>query len=232
MIKCPFCQFENEDGALFCDHCKSDLGATASAPAASSSTPYLAPAVAEAIPLSFPPSPESAAPLVAVMVEDAGAAPPAEPINANPAPGPDIGTTSPDAIAPSPPPVAETPQPPAEAPVAEAAKFAPGTRPKLVVLRGLRLNIEYPLYEGENYVGRADEKAVDIDLEDQEAPERIWSSRQHALITFEDGSLAIEDLNSTNGTFVNRNRIHPGQKRPLQVNDVVMIGTVQMRVIV
>ena len=26
MLKCPFCQFNNEDGALFCEQCKSDLG--------------------------------------------------------------------------------------------------------------------------------------------------------------------------------------------------------------
>src|SRR5262245_64041985 len=25
MVKCPFCNFENEDGALFCEQCKSDL---------------------------------------------------------------------------------------------------------------------------------------------------------------------------------------------------------------
>jgi hypothetical protein len=25
MIKCPFCHFDNEDGALFCEQCKSDL---------------------------------------------------------------------------------------------------------------------------------------------------------------------------------------------------------------
>ena len=25
MIVCPFCHFENEDGALFCEQCKSDL---------------------------------------------------------------------------------------------------------------------------------------------------------------------------------------------------------------
>src|SRR5947209_12321905 len=33
MIKCPLCQFENEDGALFCEQCKSDLGMGESAPA-------------------------------------------------------------------------------------------------------------------------------------------------------------------------------------------------------
>src|SRR5262245_43944880 len=26
MTKCPFCQYDNEDGALFCEQCKSDLG--------------------------------------------------------------------------------------------------------------------------------------------------------------------------------------------------------------
>ena len=101
-----------------------------------------------------------------------------------------------------------------------------------MVLRGLKRNVEYPIYEGHNFVGRADEKPVDVDLEDQEPPDRVWSSRQHALITFEDGSLLIEDLNSANGTFVNRVRIYPGQKQPLGVNDVVQIGTVQMKVVV
>jgi hypothetical protein len=112
----------------------------------------------------------------------------------------------------------------------EAGKLAEGAKPKLVVLRGQRVNVEYEIYEGDNYIGRADEKAVDVDLEDQEPPDRIWSSRQHALITYENGQLAIEDLNSLNGTFVNRLRVAPGQKRPLQVDDVIQIGTVQMKV--
>jgi len=25
MVKCPFCHYDNEDGALFCEQCKSDL---------------------------------------------------------------------------------------------------------------------------------------------------------------------------------------------------------------
>jgi pSer/pThr/pTyr-binding forkhead associated (FHA) protein len=132
----------------------------------------------------------------------------------------------------APPPAA--PPLPAAAPAAPAAPAAaaalpPDARPRLVVLRGLKINTEYPIYEGHNFIGRADEKPVDIDLEDQEPPDRIWSSRQHALITFEDGQLVIEDLNSSNGTFVNRARIYPGQKRPLNLNDVVQIGTVQMK---
>ncbi len=106
-----------------------------------------------------------------------------------------------------------------------------GGNPRLVVLRGQKINLEYPLYEGDNYIGRADEKPVDIDLEDQEPPDRIWSSRQHALIRSEDGILTVEDLNSSNGTFINRTRLYPGQKRVLNIDDIVQIGTVQMKVV-
>jgi pSer/pThr/pTyr-binding forkhead associated (FHA) protein len=97
------------------------------------------------------------------------------------------------------------------------------------VLRGLKINVEYPIYEGHNFVGRADEKPVDIDLDDQEPPDRVWSSRQHCLITYEGGALNLEDLNSANGTFVNRVRVYPGQKRPLAVGDVIQVGTVQLK---
>ena len=92
------------------------------------------------------------------------------------------------------------------------------------------MDVQYPLYPGKNYLGRTDDKPVDIDLDDQEAPDRIWCSRQHAVITFENGRLTIEDLNSLNGTFVNRTRVHPGQVRDLHENDVIQVGTVHMKV--
>ena len=31
MVKCPFCGFTNEDGALFCEQCKSDISGVAPA---------------------------------------------------------------------------------------------------------------------------------------------------------------------------------------------------------
>src|SRR5262249_44412577 len=143
---------------------------------------------------------------------------------------------------PSAPPAAEAPaapdappapaQAPAAPPAAPAAAMPAGAVPRLVVLRGQKRNVEYPIYEGHNFIGRADEKPVDIDLEDQDPPDRIWSSRQHALVSLENGQLAIEDLNSSNGTFVNRARIYPGQKCNLNPNDVIQIGTVQLKVVV
>jgi pSer/pThr/pTyr-binding forkhead associated (FHA) protein len=100
-----------------------------------------------------------------------------------------------------------------------------------VVLRGQKRNAEYPIFEGNNFIGRADDKPVDIDLEEQEPPDRVWCSRQHALITFEENQLWLEDLNSSNGTYVNRTRVYPGNKRPLAVNDVIQIGNVQLKVL-
>lgn len=180
MIKCPYCGHGNEDGTLFCEQCKSDLGA-----------------LSEQVPT-------------------------AEPLAADTAATPRLA----DATAQSPvPSTAAMSAAPAAIPA-----LPPGALPKLVVIRGTRVNAEYPLYEGENYIGRTDEKPVDIDLEDQEPPDRIWSSRQHACINLHDGVLVIEDLNSSNGTFVNRTRVYPNQKRTLQIGDIIQIGTVQLKV--
>src|SRR5437660_1043698 len=43
----------------------------------------------------------------------------------------------------------------------------------LRVLRGLRVSIEYPLFEGPNLIGRGDDRPVDIDLRDQEPRDRV-----------------------------------------------------------
>jgi hypothetical protein len=119
-------------------------------------------------------------------------------------------------------------------PAAADATFPPGAEPKLLVMRGQKRNAEFLIYQGDNYVGRADEKPVDIDLEDQEPPDRVWCSRQHALITFDGSRMLIEDLNSANGTYLNREKVYPGpdHRKPLKVNDIIQIGNVQLKVIV
>ncbi len=210
MIKCPFCAYANEDGALFCEQCKSDLsavpaGAGMSMPAAPETMPMAA-LVGDSSPpmmaMPFGDAPMMAAPLEASPFDAAPMM--ASPMEAAPAPAP-------------------------SAPAAPGAKLPADAKPRLVVLRGLKINVEYPIYEGQNFIGRADEKPVDIDLDDQEPPDRVWSSRQHALIIFDNNELLLEDLNSANGTFVNRTRVYPGQKRGLVPNDVVQVGTVQMK---
>jgi hypothetical protein len=272
MVKCPFCGFANEDGALFCEQCKSDISNVAPAPSVPPSghptpmpesvppaaeAPVMAaivedaPIVAEVVPVA----PAEEEPIAAAVVEDESVAPIKEepaiaaavvgekvvPATAPPD-APAASETAPQALPDVSPfaaavgAVVGTPTPPA--PTTPAAKPAGGTpipagaQVKLVVQRGLKIGEEYNVFAGENYVGRADEKPVDIDLTFQEPEDRVWCSRQHALLVFDDGAgtLTIEDLNSSNGTFVNRERVYPGQPRQLFVGNTIQIGTVHMRV--
>jgi pSer/pThr/pTyr-binding forkhead associated (FHA) protein len=105
-----------------------------------------------------------------------------------------------------------------------------GSQVKLIVVRGVKLNIEYPVYEGTNFIGRSDEKPVDIDLDDQERADNIWSSRQHAVVYLENNTLGVEDLNSANGTYVNRERVLPGQRTMLKKDDCIQIGGIHLKV--
>src|SRR5437868_6151121 len=70
MIKCPFCHYDNEDGALFCERCTSDLSNVAPAPAAKAPPPPPPPPVprpAHAVPVEAIPM-ASALPLEGVPV--------------------------------------------------------------------------------------------------------------------------------------------------------------------
>jgi hypothetical protein len=225
---CPACGAANEDGVLFCEKCKADLEMPAATPSPQAAMSEPAPVPAEE-PIALEPialepggevnppaafEPAGAAPEPPVVLEPVGDQPTSEPAAE--------GTKDEPPAKPKtavPPPLPATPPTPIP------------TNPKLVVVRGQRMDVTYPLYAGKNYLGRTDDKPVDIDLEDQESSDRIWTSRQHAVVTFEGGKLTVEDLNSLNGTFVNRTRVHPGQVRELNENDVIQVGTVHLRVV-
>ena len=120
-------------------------------------------------------------------------------------------------------------KPPA-APAATVVRLFPCAMAKLVVVKGVKAQAEFPIYEGQNIIGRFDEAPVDIDLTDQEPAENPRASRQHAAVTYENGSLVIEDLNSSNGTFVNRIRVNPGEKKPVRNGDYIQTGQVLLQV--
>lgn len=229
MIICPFCHYENEDGALFCEQCKSDLTGVDSAsaiPVAAEAPPLpVAEAIEEAMPFAMADAVEIAEevpsfPMAEMAVEEMPPLPVVEAMPEFP-----IAEVVPEL------PVAEVAAAPIAAAVSDDPYFVPDSaNPRLYVVRGQKPKVEFPILGGLNFVGRADDKPVDIDLEDQENPERVWASRQHAVIEFEDNKITIEDLNSSNGTFLNRNKIYPGQKMPLKANDMVQIGNIQMKV--
>jgi pSer/pThr/pTyr-binding forkhead associated (FHA) protein len=118
---------------------------------------------------------------------------------------------------------------PSAAPFSDPTPTPTAMPPRLRVIRGLKVHVEYPLCEGQNLIGRGDDRPVDVDLRDQEPTDRVWASRHHAVIHIEEGALTIEDLNSMNGTYVNRHRVYPGQKRTLKAGDVLQIGTIQLK---
>lgn len=54
-------------------------------------------------------------------------------------------------------------------------------------------------------------------------------SRRHARILRKGGIYIIEDLNSTNGTWVNRHRLASGSSESLQDGDIIQLGQLVMR---
>jgi len=80
---------------------------------------------------------------------------------------------------------------------------------------------EYPLAEGQEIViGRSSE--LDMVLVEE------MVSRKHARIALAEGAISIEDLGSTNGTFVNGEKVQQGT---LREGDRVLIGTNILKVV-
>lgn len=102
---------------------------------------------------------------------------------------------------------------------------------KLIVERGDTPGIEFRVTGSECTIGRWDADNgifpdVDLDAHDQEAK----VSRRHARIRLMDGRYMIEDLGSTNGTYVNRGRrLLPGNPHILNDGDEVIVGKTFMR---
>lgn len=68
-------------------------------------------------------------------------------------------------------------------------------------------------------VGRHDDNTIELDDD--------FVSGSHAEIFFEDGQWWLHDLNSTNGTFLNTQRV--GNRIRLSNGDIVQFGRVRMR---
>ena len=67
----------------------------------------------------------------------------------------------------------------------------------------------------------------DIDL-DPYGGHEAGVGRQHAQLIIQGGQVHIEDLDSVNGTAVNKQRIQPRQPHPLNNGDEVRLGKMGM----
>ena len=198
MITCENCRSENWDGAQFCDECGKSL-------------PRPAPRSAAGPPGFKPPSDADA------RANSSTTQPGVAGDNGHPAP----------VVFPEPKPVTAT--------VAGGARPAASADPSrglatahavLTISRGLSAGREFPVHEDDAYIGRWDADSgifpdIDLDADDPEAK----VSRRHARITRRNDQYFIEDLGSTNGTFVNRGRrLVPGDRLPLKDGDEIIIG--------
>lgn len=124
------------------------------------------------------------------------------------------------------------PQPPANAAQPSESPRQTGTiHATLVIERGDSPGTEFSLVNEESTIGRWDaDNGVfpDIDLDAFDADAKV--SRRHARIFRRNGSYFIEDLGSTNGTYVNRGRrLLPGNSQALTDGDEVIVGKTFLR---
>lgn len=81
---------------------------------------------------------------------------------------------------------------------------------------------EHTLQPGENFVGREN---TDVLLDDPQV------SRRHARLLLGEGSLLVEDLNSTNGTHVAGRRLDSGASAEAYDGDEVRFGGTRLRAV-
>ena len=97
---------------------------------------------------------------------------------------------------------------------------------RLLIERGGRVGREFSITGIETNIGRWDADSgifPDVDLDEDDPEAKI--SRRHARIINHNGQYFIEDLGSTNGTFVNRGRrLLPGKRHMLQNGDEIIVG--------
>ncbi|HKO48912.1 MAG TPA: FHA domain-containing protein [Polyangiaceae bacterium] len=136
---------------------------------------------------------------------------------------------APVAPSPSAPPLARSaPPPPA------AVALGPGRDPELVEAGAIRalagflvsyeqseLGVFWPLYQGQNVVGRKGAGAgLDIEIDSP------TTSSRHVIVyaSARPGRLKVEDCGSTNGTFMNEAPLERGKKFELRDNDTLRFG--------
>lgn len=117
------------------------------------------------------------------------------------------------------PPVMVKPQP-------SPPSIAYKTTAKLVIIKSGRIGQEFPMTNDSVNIGRWDADGgsfPEVDLS-QDDPEN-YVSRRHARIAISNGRYYIEDLGSSNGTFLNKGpRLVPGKSLELKDGDEIVIG--------
>jgi hypothetical protein len=246
---CPQCGVDNPANARFCDQCGAALipvPATPAVPAApqpAAPTQPAAPAVAASSGVVTCPQCGASAIPGEAFCDNCGAplnapsrpiAPPAQAPSYNagvppqptyPAPQPSsLGSSQPAPAYTLPPVPAYTPPPPVVAP--QRLALAPSQL--LVASSGAALPLPNA---AQATIGRADAVSnffPEIDLNPYGALDN-GVGRRHARLFVQGGQVLIEDMDSTNGTVLNGQKLAARQPQPLRDGDQVLVGKLLLR---
>jgi hypothetical protein len=248
---CPQCGIDNPANARFCDQCGAVLIPVASQPAAPQpAAPQPAAPMAPAV--AAPAVPSSSGAVVCpqcgttaipgeAFCDNCGA-----PLNApvrplSPAPQPGYGAGVPPQPAypapqPSsytpPAPTAQplTPAPAVPAPPSAAAPMRAVLAPSQLVVAATGAALPLPA-AAQAIVGRSDPVSnffPEIDLNPHGAIDN-GVGRRHMRLFIQGGQLMIEDLDSTNGTLLNSQKLAARQPQPLRDGDQITVGKLLLR---
>lgn len=202
MIDCPNCHSPNRDVARFCEECGTRLAQAEPPPAHFEHQPNWPQATDPAPPVYMPP---------AVSAEVAL---------------PRVGNETRIDI-----PAGPLPSEPATSNMNHDEDSRAGAHAVLIIERGDAPGTEFRLVGDDATIGRWDaDNGVfpDVDLDAYDSDAKV--SRRHARIRRHAGSYSIEDLGSTNGTYVNRGRrLLPGNAQALHDGDEVIVGKTFLR---
>jgi len=205
VITCPNCRTPAPPGAIFCDNCGYDLRAVA--PVAQQQTPptFLVPQSDTGEMVC--PNCQHANIAGSAFCENCGAQ-----------------LTQAKPVAPAQPPAQPAPQPAAQAdvPPAVPSSFVTGR----LVIQETNVSLTIPASKTSIIIGREDPVSgvfPDIDL-DPHGGHEAGVGRRHAQILSQGGQMYIEDLDSVNGTIVNKQKISSRQPYLLHSGDELRLG--------
>lgn len=214
-IICPQCQTAAMPGEAFCGNCGASLVQAAAVPAYQ---PPAAPA-----PVYQP----SAPPQSAISCSQCGTS-----LTAGSAFCDNCGAAVGASAAPPPPQAWQQPQPPAQpwqpaAQPAQPQQWQPAAviTPRLVI-QETNTPVNLPAGKTELLIGREDPVSghfPEVNLGPFKG-EELGVSRSHAKLTIQGNQCFLEDLQSVNFTHVNKQRLQPGTRQPLNSGDELRFG--------
>jgi ribosomal protein L40E len=229
MIVCPNCNHQNPDGAVQCEACYTPLPTTTHCPNCGAVVQTDASFCGQCgfnLQVAVSPDPAMGTP----------------PIAAPPAVSPDLGLPEPlvepdpliASIPPLPPEPSSAPEPVTSAPPAEAASL-PATAPpvggmtQLQQVSGRLLHLQtnrvIDLPQGLTviHIGKPNDR-IPPDIDVSGFPDSEIVSRIHADIRVEGDAYYIEDIGSSNGTYINNSPLPVGSRYRLRPGDRVALG--------